>query len=240
MPDEDVENETHGVAGNRALVFDCVEGFTECLSTFLFANVVIVVEVDIDGVLYRVGFFAGGNWNWSHGEYRCGLGVGRVDGSTSDSFLLHPRLSLRGKNTDAESENLAGIYITNYRVCRAMLSALPDRPLSEEQVESLEEGQAVHDTMVLAGMGWGQHLVIQFILRTQSATHVLVYAAPDDEEHDGWFVLETYRVSGEGRYPDASEVAAEYMVQFGKSAYLEDYYGQPVDGSAVVESEYTV
>lgn len=121
-----------------------------------------------------------------------------------------------------------------------MLNGLPNRPLSWEQVESLENSDRVHDTMVLAGMGWGQNLVIQFILRTRSATHVVVYAAPDDEEHDGWFVLETYRVSGDGRYHEASVAAAEYMEGFDQVSYLEDYYGQSVGEPTVIESEYTI
>lgn len=126
-----------------------------------------------------------------------------------------------------------------------MLNALPDQPLTTGQVESLETSERVHDTVVLCGIGRGdmlmdesKALVTQFILRTRSATHVFVYAAPDDEEHDGWFILKTYKVSGDIRYGEASDVAAEYSDKFGIKSYVEDYYGEELSEPAVA-GEYT-
>jgi len=118
-----------------------------------------------------------------------------------------------------------------------MLESLPDQPLEASTVESLPESDAVEDTMVLCGMGWGEDLVIQFGLQTESAVHVLCYAAPADDQHDGWFKLDTVEETGMDGYAEASQIAADYMEDYDISSFLQDQYDTEMEEGDVIEAQ---
>lgn len=86
-------------------------------------------------------------------------------------------------------------------------------------------------------MGWGEDLVIQFALQTESVVHVLCYAAPDDDRHDEWFKLDTVEETGMEGYAEASQIAADYMEDYDTTSFLEDRYDTEMNEQAVVESQ---
>lgn len=89
-------------------------------------------------------------------------------------------------------------------------------------------------------MGWGEDLVVQFGLQTESAVHVLCYAAPADDQHEGWFELDTVEETGRDGYAEASQIAADYMEDYDTSSYLEDQYDTEMGEEDVNEARMEI
>lgn len=121
-----------------------------------------------------------------------------------------------------------------------MLESLPDFPVAPDTVESLAESDTVDNSVALCRMGWGEELVIQFALQFGSETHVLSFAAPDDDEHEEWFELATIDETGMDGIAEASQIAADYMEGYDAASFIEDYYGAEVEEGEVIESEAEV
>lgn len=121
-----------------------------------------------------------------------------------------------------------------------MLESLPNSPVTPDTVESLAESDSINDSAVLCGMRWGEELVIQFTLQFDSETHVLQFAAPDDDEHEGWFELATIDETGMDGLAEASQIGSDYIENYDSASFLEDYYGVEMEGGEVIESETEV